>query len=384
MTYLLAANLFLTGLVAAAVGPYRAVVAIEGLGFSNTGFAAIMMVNALATVTMSVVLGNLSDRIHDRRRLVMLSAVMGGLAYAMIFLLRSQLSFVVAFCLILPLGGALMSQSLAFSRAYYDRNAPDRAEFMTSVLRTMFSAAWVVVPPLAGLIAAKASVLDVFALAALGHLGCVLIFAYMFTRPEALLPPAPRPAAGEAFWRVLSAPQLVGIGGILMLRTAVQLHLTVLPLAMLTDFGGGFGDVGLTAAVAAALEVPFMILWGYAAVRLSRDWILIGNAALFAAYLLAVSRVTTPEAVLWLQLPHAIAAAALISLTITYMQDTIRGRIGLSTSLLDVVSVTSTLLAAGIFGLVASEVSYAAASSQPRGAAALGASPSSGQPRPRP
>ena len=358
VTYLLAINLFLTGLAAAAVMPYRAVVAIEGLGFSAGEFASIIMVNALATAAMSVVLGNLSDRIHDRRRLVLLSAVMGGLAYALIFAVQSQWAYVVAFCGILPLGGALMSQSLAFSRAYYDRNAPDQAVFMTSVLRTMFSVAWVVVPPAAGFIASRYTVLDVFAFAALGHLGCAVIFGFMFTRPEALLPPAPPRPQGEAFWRILGRWQLVGIAGILLLRVALQLHLTVLPLAMLADFHGDYGNVGVTAAVAAALEVPLMILWGYAAGRISKDLILIGNGVLYAIYLIVVSQVTTPQAVLWLQIPNAVATAALISLTITYMQDTIKGRVGLSTSLLDVVNVTSTLVAAGLFGLVVSTTSY--------------------------
>ena len=358
VTWLLATNLFLTGLSAAAITPYRAVVAIQGLGLSNGEFAAIMMVNALATAAMSVVLGSLSDRISDRRRLVLLSAVMGGLAYGLIYLVQRQWAYVAAFCLILPLGGALMSQSLAFSRAYYDRNAPDQAVFMTSLLRTMFSAAWVVVPPVAGWIASRYTVLDVFAFAAFGHAGCALIFGYMFTRPEALIPPNPAARSGVAFWRLLGPWQLTGIAGILMLRTALQLHMTVLPLAMTTDFRGTYANVGFTAAVAAALEVPCMILWGYAAARWRKDAILVGTGTLFAAYLLAVSFATTPLAVLWLQIPNAVATAAVISLTITYMQDTIKGRVGLSTSLLDVVNVASTLLAAALFGLVASRSSY--------------------------
>jgi branched-chain amino acid transport system permease protein len=56
----------------------------------------------------------------------------------------------------------------------------------------------------------------------------------MLTRPDAKLPPAPpRSAEGRAFWRVLPKHRLVGISGILALRTAITLHLTVLPLAML-------------------------------------------------------------------------------------------------------------------------------------------------------
>ena len=58
----------------------------KGVGFSNGAYAAIITVSSLATAIASLVLGPLSDRIGDRRKLVILSAVMGGVAYALIFL----------------------------------------------------------------------------------------------------------------------------------------------------------------------------------------------------------------------------------------------------------------------------------------------------------
>lgn len=358
VTGLLATSLFLAGLSAAAITPYRAVVAVEALGLSNGTYAAIITFNSLATALASLVLGYLSDRIGDRRYLVMLSAVMGGLAYGLIFLLPGQLTYLLAFCVILPFGGALFSQSFAFARAFYDRNLPERAVMMTSVLRTMFSAAWVVVPPVAGWIAARYSVFDVFAFAALGHLGCTLVFAAMLSRPDAKLPPAPRPAKGRAFWRVLPRHRLVGIGGILALRTAIILHLTVLPLAMLNNYHGSYADVGLTASIAAALEVPFMLGWGLLAARIPKERILILNGVIYALYLFAMVFATTPAQVLWLQIPNAVATAALVSLTISYMQDSIKGQVGLSTSLIDVVTVAATLLTAGAFRLSSGEHSY--------------------------
>lgn len=373
VTCLLAASLFLSGLSASAISPYRAVVAVEALGLTNGTYAAIITFNSLATALASLVLGALSDRIGDRRYLVILSAVMGGLAYGLIFLMPGQMAYVVAFCVILPFGGALFSQSFAFSRAYYDRNAPERAVMMTTVLRTMFSAAWVVVPPVAGWIAARYSVFDVFAFAALGHLGCTLIFALMLTRPDARLPPAPRATGGGAFWRVLPKARLVGIGGILSLRTAIFLHLTVLPLAMLNDFHGTYTDVGLNASFAAALEVPFMLGWGLMAGRWSKERILILNGAIYAGYLFAMTFAGNPVQVLWLQIPNAVATAALVSLTISYMQDSIKGQVGLSTSLLDVVTVVAMMLTAGAFRLFSGDHSYIGGFAAAGGASLIGA-----------
>lgn len=141
VTGLLATSLFLSGLSSSVITPYRAVVAVEALNLSNDTYAAIITFNAVATALASLVMGHLSDRIGDRRRLVIFSAMMDGLAYGLIWLIPGKTSYLLAFCGILPFGGALFSQSFAFSRAYYDRNAPERVVIMTSILRTMFSAA---------------------------------------------------------------------------------------------------------------------------------------------------------------------------------------------------------------------------------------------------
>ncbi|NBZ89518.1 hypothetical protein GV832_18170 [Rhodobacteraceae bacterium CYK-10] len=82
------------------------------------------------------------------------------------------------------------------------------------------------------------------------------------------------------------------------------------------------------------------------------------NGALYAAYLVAMVFARTPAQVLWLQIPNAVATAALVSLTISVMQDTIKGQVGLSTSLLDVVSVTASLISAGVFRAFSSDQSY--------------------------
>lgn len=79
---------------------------------------------------------------------------------------------------------------------------------------------------------------------------------------------------------------------------------------------------------------------------------------LYALYLLLLSRAGSFAEVLWLQGLNAVATAALMAIPISYMQEAIRGRVGLSTSLLDVVGVASGLLAAGIFALATAGGGY--------------------------
>lgn len=120
---------------------------------------------------------------------------------------------------------------------------------------------------------------------------------------------------------------------------------------ILRDLGGSLGQIGINASIAAAVEVPFMIAWGYAALRMRKDTIIAINCGVFALYLGLMAVAQSVLQVMLLQGIAAIAIAALLSITISYLQETIQGRIGLSTSLLDVTQVVSVMAAAGVFAL---------------------------------
>lgn len=185
VTGYLATNIFLSGAAFAATAPYRAVVGIDVLGMSNATFALVMALNALGGAITAVVLGWLSDKAKDRRVLVWLCALIGAIGFIIVWSLQTPIAFIIAFCLLVPFGNALFSQSFSYARVYFDRETPDRAELTISFLRTIFTIAWVVVPPLAGLIAAKTSAYSVFAFAAIAHIGCTVLVGLLFTEPRA-------------------------------------------------------------------------------------------------------------------------------------------------------------------------------------------------------
>ena len=361
VTAILGACLFLIGLSAAAVAPYRAVAAIDNLGMSNSLYALVITLGSVGTAVASLVMGYVSDRLPDRRLLVVACAVVGAVAYGLIYFFPTQPVYIVAFCAVLPFGGALFSQTFSFARVYYDLRRPGRAEFMTSVLRTVFSVSWIVVPPLAGWLAATRSIFDIFAAAALAHVGCALLFGLLLTEPGARVGVAGKKPADDApAGPSLPAGRLVGLGGVTLVRVALALHLMTLPLALLNDFGGTLRDVGINASLAAGLEVPLMLAWGWAASRWRKEPILVLNALLYALYLLLLFFARSVADVLWLQGLNAVATAALLSLTISYVQGSIRGRVGLSTSLMDVTTVVSTFAASAAFAALSSPESYTA------------------------
>jgi hypothetical protein len=234
---------------------------------------------------------------------------------------------------------------------------------MVSMLRTLFAVAWVIVPPIAGMIAARYSVFDVFALSACAYFTCAGLYGLLLLDPIAKVGRQPA-VAGEADTgrdtTGIPLPMRFGIAGVVLINIAIALNTTTAPLAIVTNFGGTVADVGIYAGLAALLEVPCMLLWGIAGTRWPKHALIVASGLVYSLYLLLLGHAGSVAAVLWLQGLNAIATAGLMSIPISYLQDAIRGRVGLSTSLIDVVGVIARVAAAGLFALVAGGANYPA------------------------
>jgi MFS family permease len=361
VTALIGTSLFFTGITYASTLNYSAIVGIDTLGIPNAVYSVLLMVASLVGAAASVILGYISDKLPDRRVLVILCALLGALGFGLIFAVRNQIAFIAAVCVIMPFGGALFSQSFSFARAYNNIHTPERAEFLTSMLRTIFSVAWVIVPPLVGWYVAVTTVFNAYGVAALAYLGCAAIFVVLLRNPGAKVGLAP-PEAGQSapLTKARIEPAILGgIIGVTLINTAIQIRTVAIPLLITSTLKGSYTDLGIFAGLAAALELPFMVAWGYALRWFSKQTIIACGALLYAVYLVLISRAGSVSEVMWLQLLNGPATAALLTIPISYLQDAIRGRVGLSTSLLDVVGVISALAGATIFGtLTATSPNY--------------------------
>ncbi|MEQ1900304.1 MAG: MFS transporter [Devosia sp.] len=375
VTSLIATGLFFTGVTYASTLNYGAIVGIDTLGIPNDRYALLLMIASLVGAAASVALGYVSDKVRDRRILVLGCALMGALGFGLIFLFRSPVAFILATCLIMPFGGALFSQSFSFARSYYDSRAPARAEFMTSIFRTIFAVAWAIVPPFVGWIAATNGVFNVYAIAAAAYLVCALIYVILLGISDARIGTPPRKPgdAPQAIARMEPAI-MVGIVGVALIFLATYVNNVTVPLLITVTLKGSFGELGIFSGLAAALELPFMVLWGYALRWVSKHTMIVLAALLYAIYMILLSRAGSVGEILWLQLINGPATAALMSIPISYLQDAIKGRRGLSTSLLDVVFVASSLGGAALFGAItASAPAYPALFVVAAGASVLGA-----------
>ena len=366
VTALLGANAFFAGASFASTINYTAIIGIDVMGIPNATYSVLLVASALVSALASVVLGYLSDRIPDRRFLVIACGVTGVIGLGLVYVWPTPLAFIICLrvraanrlsgrlCAIMPFGSAIYSQSFAVTRAYYNKVAPARAEFMNSVIRTIFSVAWAIVPPVVGWLAAATTVFNIYLVAGSTYLACAIIFTILARDDDARVAPAVKAGAAPAAQPPAAVDPVVmaGISGIFFISMATQINNVAMPLLITATLKGSYGDLGLFAGLAAAIELPFMLAWGYALRWVPKHTIIVCAALLYGVYLYLLSRAGSVTDILWLQLINGPATAALMSIPISYMQEAIRNRVGLSTSLLDVVRVASVMASAGLFALI--------------------------------
>lgn len=376
VTALLSTNMFFCGVTYAATLPYAALVGVDTLGLAPAAFAAIMAVGAILGTFASLGLGYISDKLRDRRQLVLITAMAGMLAHGLIYLVPSQISFAIAMGLIMPVAGACYSQCFGFVRVYYLQRRPERADFMVTALRTVFTLAWIVVPPLAGWIAAEYSIFNVYLASTLSYGVMAGIFLLLMQDGEAAVqmpPPARKEGVSLLSAFSLRPGALAGLAGLVIMTGGMRILTLSVPLFIVNDLGGTLTDVGLYAGITAAAEAPCMLLLAYLTTRLTKETLLAAAGVVMAVFIGLTSQLNTVSELFWLLVLNGLGTAALMSVNISYIQDAIEGRVGLSTSLMDIVAIAANLVGATAFGLLAAQGDYRLTLGVAAGVAAIGA-----------
>ncbi len=376
VTGLLGTNMFFLGITYAATMPYASLVGVDTLGMSPGWFATIMAVGSILGTFVSLGLGYLSDKLPDRRYLALLTGLAGVLAHGLIYLWPTQAGFAIAMALIMPVAGACYGQCFGYVRVYFLTHHKARADFMVTALRTVFTLAWIVVPPLAGWIAATFSIFDVYLASSLSYAAVAAIFALLMRDGATAVQVVPPVRAEGASFLSIFALQpgiLAGLVGLVVMTGAMRLLTLTISLFIVTDLGGSLTDVGLYAGITAATEAPFMLVLAWLTTKVTKETLLAGAGLVMAVFIGLASLLSTVTELFWLLALNGLGTAALMSVNIAYVQDAIKGRVGLSTSLMDVVAIAANLFGAASFGVLAAGGDYRFALMIAAGISILGA-----------
>lgn len=352
--------IFAFGFAGAATSPYQSVVGIRELGLSNGLYSALIFCAAAVNVVVSILLGNLADRIGEYRTMMLTVAIFGMLGYGAVYIFPVQATFILAALFLLPIYGSL--NSLLFANVRVATNGMERDDVATvnSGVRAMISLSWVLVPGITGaLLANSASMLPAYLFAGLACAVCFGLIAVFLPRQSGTDKAATHHLSYlAALGEVISPPVFVRVIAVALISSTLYVNGAILPLVVTGAAHGTVADIGVLVGIVALLEVVFIVVWGRAQRIMSHVTALGIGTVIYVVYLLLLGLASAPWHMYALTVISGIGAAALISIPITYLQDLIAERPGLGSALISVNIFLSAGLSALLFALGTAVSSY--------------------------
>jgi SET family sugar efflux transporter-like MFS transporter len=334
----------------------RAAPLLIGLFFAARGAVAIVV---------SLVAGSMSDRLPDRRRLIVLAGVtgaLGGLAFAV---LRNYVAVLVTGAVFFAVGDVSFPQVFAYANEFAQARGRAVTAF-TSMIRSVFSASWVVGPPVGFYLLAHYGFGPLYLAAG----GLSLAIAVLGRWGLSRIPVPPRPAAPASSGRgragrglpslLLTLPWRTWLllGAVIGLALVDQMYNIDIALYVTKDLHIGAQLVGWMAGLGAALEIPIMIIVGRYADRFGKLRVVltatVGATVFFC--LLPLARSAPP--LLALQLLNAAWTAVALSIPVAMVQQEAPAGAGAASALYSSAFMFAVLLAGAITGVTATAIGF--------------------------
>jgi SET family sugar efflux transporter-like MFS transporter len=285
---------------------------------------AFFAVRALSGFSVDVLVGVLSDRLRDRRRLIALctaSSTAGSVGYAC---LHNYWALLACGAVFLGFGGAAASQFFAFAREFADTRGVNPAVF-TGRARALISLAWVAGPPAGLLYLQKAGFPALYA-------GVALIFgatAVLSFRLPAVRPAARRTSAVTGLRR-RAVPLLAAMILLFAVNQAYQINIAIF---VTRDAGLSPAFAGVLLGATAALEVPLMLVVGAWGRHAGKDRLLVAAALTAVVFFGLLPMARSPVALILLQAPNALWNSLALSIPLVMLQDLMPDAQGAAASL---------------------------------------------------
>ncbi|GAA3754426.1 MFS transporter [Micromonospora maritima] len=358
------------GLSVAVVLPFLSLFLDREVGADPLRVTAFLVVAPLSGVVVSTLVGRLSDRRAIRRRLLVGAALAGMVGAGLTAFVRDYWVLLGLTATAVALANSLFPQSFAYARQLLDRDSPGRAALGISVLRTVFSLAWVAGPALAAVLLSVGGFRLVYGVAAGLYAAAALLAAFRLeelpvpTRPAADAPGVDVPGASR--WRLAFT-----VVAFVLVQCPMTLGVQAMPLFIGGDLGGDPADAGLVLGLCAALEIPLMLGLGVLTARVRLRTLILLGAGCGVAYYAVAAAAPTVAVLLLAQPVNAVFIAAVSGVAITYVQDLLPGQPGRATTLFTNSFPIGAMLAGPLLG-IAAQIGYRWAYGMSAASCALG------------
>ena len=328
------------------------------------------VVRGIVSIAVNQATGRLSDRMPDRRVLVGFAGVAGAIGAGSLAFLHDYVAVLATGAVFLGLGGITFAQLYAYTNELaVARQHP--VTMFTSLMRTVFSAAWVIGPPIGLFLLAQFGFRALYLSTAGASLACALLGrwglrrlsgAQVGDRARAAGPAGTKPAARDS-QRDRQRPRLpertrLLLGVVFLLGTVNLVYGINIGLYVTKDLHLGTQFVGWIAGLSALLEIPVMIAVGRFSDRVGRLRVLLGSAVGAVAFFVLLPLVHTAELLLALMVLNAAWTGISLCIPMVMVQAEVPGAAGVASSYYSSATTTASLVAGGVAGVSAAAIGY--------------------------
>ena len=344
----------LQGAIVCSFGPYFSTLAVNAYGFGDRGFAVLLALSSVVSVSASVYGGIRADQTANRRQVTLAAVLSLALGMGLMTVAPGPWVFALVAAVLLPVGSVTFGQVFALTRMAATRHPEAERDGIMAVIRALFALPFVVVLPLWAVVFAQGvAVTAVFPVGLLLTGGMLMVVLRHWPRDGATAW-EDRPS-GLTFRAALAemgqarlAARVVALGAV---NAAATIYIAIVSLVMVADVGRTVADVALYVGLVAGLEVPFMLALPRLTRGVDRTLLILIGAALYAVHV-ALLPVLAGSALVWLLvLPAAIGGAITLTVPIAYLQDLLADRPGAGASLMALQRLAGEVIAALCFGL---------------------------------
>lgn len=351
----------LQGAVVCSFGPYFSTLAVNTFNFGDHGYAVLLALSSIISVSASVIGGIRADQTANRRRITLVSVLALVLGTFLMTVAPGPLVFALTAALLIPVSSITFGQVFALARLAATRHPPEDRDGIMAVIRALFAFPFIVVLPLWSFaFAAGAEVTMIFP-AGLVLSGLMLLAILRLWPADGASLWEDRPsgltfaAALTEMGRPRIAARVIALGAVF---SASTVYMAIVSLVMVPSVGRSTADVALYVGLVAGLEVPFMLMIPGLTRGIPRTRLILAGAALYSLHVVLLP-VLAGSALVWLLvLPAAIGGAVTLTVPIAYLQDLLADRPGAGASLMALQRLAGDVIAATCFALGTSLSGY--------------------------
>ncbi|RYI16468.1 MAG: hypothetical protein EON48_10665 [Acetobacteraceae bacterium] len=346
--------LALQGAVACSFGPYVSTLAVNSFRFGDRGYAILLAVASLMSVSASVIGGIRADQTAQRRKITLVAVTSLILGMTLMSIVPNPLTFALTAGLLIPISSISFGQTFALARLAATSYPPDQRDGIMAVIRALFALPFVIVLPLWSIaFAAGAQVTSIFPVGLL--IALAMLTAVLRLWPADGSTPWDDRPSGLSFRAALIemghpriAARVIALGAVF---SASTVYMAVISLIMTPSIGRGTEDVALYVGLVAGLEVPFMLMIPSLTRGIPRTRLILVGALIYCTHVALLPVLAGTPFVWLLVLPGAIGGAVTLTVPIAYLQDLLSDRPGAGASLMAIQRLAGDATAAACFAI---------------------------------